>query len=314
MSMWRSSLRNLVSKPATRLYPSVPANLADATRGRIVYDMSKCIFCGLCERRCPTNAITMDKGNKTQSVSRARCIACKVCVENCPTDAIEMIKEYAPPGTSPELHVYSTKLTEHQYTVLSLPAFERGRPPTRPLPGAATQEPGLAGHAPEMPQPGHRITLESPASSVMSTRVLTLYEDDDVRKALQIMVNQKIGGLPVVDVNFKVIGIVTGTDVARAAGKEKEGILTFLFPKEPRKDAGEEAKLRKIMDKRVKQIMTTPVITASPETPLREIAGIMGRNAFDRVPIIDADDRLVGIVTRRDILRAIAVSIDACPP
>ncbi len=310
MSMWRSSLRNLFSKPATRLYPSVPANLAVDTRGRIVYDMDKCIFCGLCERRCPTNAITMDKANKSQSVSRARCIACRICVENCPTDAIEMRREYAPPATAPELHVYSTKLTEHQFTVLSLPTFERRaavKPRTTETQEAPAEEAGPA------KEEVVRITLDSPASAIMSTRVLTLYEDDNVRKALQIMVNQKIGGLPVVDVNFKVIGIVTGTDVAKAAGKEKEGILTFLFPRESRTGAGEDAKLRRIMEKPIREIMASPVITAPPTTPLREIAGLMGRNAFDRVPIVGPDERLVGIVTRRDILRAIAASIDACP-
>ncbi len=309
--MWRSSLRNLFSKPATRLYPAVPANLADETRGRIVYDMDKCIFCGLCERRCPTNAITMDKANKSQTVSRARCIACRVCVENCPTDAIDMRREYAPPSTAPELHVYSTKLTEHQFTVLSLPTFER-RPSTTSPPEQPAEPAGVTRRVEVVPEKG-RITLDSPASTIMSTRVLTLYEDDTVRKALQIMVDQKIGGLPVVDVNFKVIGIVTGSDVARAAGKEKEGILSFLFPRGTRKDAADDGALRRIMDKPVREIMTSPVITASPSTPLRDIAGLMGRNAFDRVPIVGSDERLVGIVTRRDILRAIAASIDACP-
>ena len=311
MSMWRSSLRNLVSKPATKLYPSVPANLADGTRGRIVYDMDKCIFCGLCERRCPTNAITMDKANKTQSVSRARCIACKVCVDNCPTDAIEMRREYAPPSIAPELHVYSTKLTEHQFTVLSLPAFERRAPVTKPA--VITESEVQTMKAEPAKEEAARISLDSPASAIMSTRVLTLYADDNVRKALQVMVNQKIGGLPVVDVNFKVIGIVTGTDIAKAAGKEKEGLLTFLFPRESKKDVAQDARLRRIMDELVRDIMTFPVVTAPTSTPLRDIAGIMGRNAFDRVPITGPDDRLVGIVTRRDILRAIAASIDACP-
>ena len=311
MSMFMTTLKNLFSKPATRLYPAVPANLADDSRGRIVYDMSKCIFCGLCERRCPTNAITMDKANKRQTVSRARCITCAVCVENCPTDAITMRPEYAPPAAAPELHVYSTTLTEHQFTVLSLPPFERGRPPAVPSPPQEERQPATRA-AETVREEGH-ISLNSPASSIMSTRVLTLYEDDTVRKALQIMVNQKIGGLPIVDVNFKVIGIVTGTDVAKAAGKEKEGILSFLFPKEGKKDVVEEARLRKIMDKPVREIMTSPVITAPPGTPLREIATIMGRNAFDRVPIVGPDERLVGIVTRRDILRAIAGSLEACP-
>ena len=311
MSMWRSTMRNLFSKPATRLYPSVPANLADDTRGRVVYDMAKCIFCGLCERRCPTNAIIMDKANKRQSVSRARCISCGVCVENCPTDAIEMRPEYAPPATAPELHVYGTTLTEHQFTVLSLPPFERGRTPGKPSPPPEEEQPET--RISKIAKEEARISLNSPASSIMSTRVLTLYEDDTVRKALQIMVNQKIGGLPIVDINFKVLGIVTGTDVAKAAGKETEGILSFLFPKEGKKDEAEESRLRKIMDRPIREIMTSPVITAPPETPLREIAAIMGRNAFDRVPIVGPDERLVGIVTRRDILRAIAGSIEVCP-
>jgi len=312
MSMWMNTLKNLFSKPATRLYPAVPAAIAEDTRGRIVYEMGRCIFCGLCERRCPTNAITMDKANKRQIVSRARCIACGVCVENCPTDAIDMRREYAPPSTAPELHVYSTTLTEHQFTVLSLPPFERGkgppRPPSPPSEGAPVAIPGKGGEE-------GRITLDSPASAIMSTRVLTLYEDDTVRKALQIMVNQKIGGLPVVDVNFKVLGIVTGTDVAKAAGKEKDGILAFLFPKDGKKsDTAQEQRLRKTMDMPVHEIMTSPAITVPPDTPLREIAAVMGKNAFDRVPIVNSDGRLVGIVTRRDILRAIAASIEACPP
>src|SRR5512137_3010334 len=225
MSMIPTVLKNLVSKPATRLYPAEPLVLPNDERGRVVYDMSKCIFCGLCEKRCPTNAIIMDRQNKRQSVSRAKCIACGVCIESCPTDAIEMRPEYAPPSMAPEIHVYDAKLTPHQFTVASLPPFERSK--------ALSQEksfepPPVRAERPGAQEPKECISLDSPAKSVMSPRVLTLFEDDTVRKAVQVMVANHIDGLPVVDINLKVLGIVTGTDIARDAGKAKEGILAFL--------------------------------------------------------------------------------------
>lgn len=304
MSMIPTVLGNLVSKPATRLYPAVPIVLPKGERGRIVYDMSKCIFCSLCERRCPTNAITMEKQKGRQSVSRAKCIACGVCVESCPTDAIEMRPEYAPPATAPEVHVYDSHLTPHQFTVASLPPFERAKTPRPEL----AREPAPARAAePEIPKAC--IGLDSPAKAIMTTRVLTLFEDDTVRKAVQLMVANHIDGLPVVDINLKVLGIVTGADIARDAGRGKEGVLMFLFPREAKKaDQDQETRLRKTMDRPVREVMTSPAITAAEDTRLGEIAAIMDKNRFSRVPIVDDTGRLSGIITRADILKAIAKS------
>ena len=307
MSMILTVLRNLVSKPATRLYPAEPAVIPRTERGRVVYDMGKCIFCGLCEKRCPTNAIIMDKQSKRQSVSRAKCIACGVCVESCPTDAIEMRPEYAPPATAPEIHVYDAKLTPHQFTVASLPPFERAK---RPVPEAALEPPLVQAKEAEAPKPKAGVSLESPAKSVMSPRVLTVFEDDTVRKAVQVMVANHVDGLPVVDINLKVLGIVTGTDIARDTGRGKDGIITFLFPRDGKKaDQDQETRLRKTMDKPVYEVMSSPAITANEDTPLSEIAAIMDKNRFNRVPILDSTGRLSGIITRGDILRAIAKSI-----
>jgi len=307
MSMIPTVLKNLFSKPATRLYPSEPAPIPENERGRVVYDMSKCIFCGLCEKRCPTNAIMMDRQNKRQSVSRAKCIACGVCIESCPTDAIEMRPEYAPPSTAPEIHVYDAKLTPHQFTVASLPPFERAK---APKPEAFPEAQPVSKGEPEAQKPKPEISLDSPARSVMSSRVLTLFEDDTVKKAVQIMLANHVDGLPVVDINLKVLGIVTGTDIARDAGRGKEGILTFLFPRDAKKtDQDQEKRLRKTMDRPVYEVMSSPAITATEETPLSEIAAIMDKNRFNRVPILDDTGRLSGIVTRGDILRAIAKSI-----
>ncbi|MEM0342716.1 MAG: CBS domain-containing protein [Thermoplasmata archaeon] len=310
MSMVRNALKNLFSKPATRRYPAEPVVLPKGERGRVVYDMSKCIFCGLCEKRCPTNAITMDKANKRQSVSRAKCIACGVCVESCPTDAIEMRPEYAPPALAPEVHVYDAKLTPHQFTVASLPPFERarvGRPEPVSVPPATVPAEGVR------PREGPlRGVLDEPARTIMSRPVLTLFEDDTVRKAVQVMVANHVDGLPVVDINLKVLGIVTGTDIARDVGREKDGILGLLFPRiGKREDRDGEERLKKTMSKPVYEVMSSPAVTADEEAPLSEIVALMDKNRFNRVPIVDSSGRLSGIITRRDILRAISRSVES---
>lgn len=124
MSMLSSSLRNLLRRPFTTKYPYEPVELPKGNRGRILYDMSKCIFCRKCERSCPTSAITTNKDAKTQTVIRHRCIACNTCVEVCPTQTISMSEEYSKPDTAPTVHVFSVDLPRHEYRVEHLPRSE----------------------------------------------------------------------------------------------------------------------------------------------------------------------------------------------
>ena len=127
MSMLTSSLRNLFRRPVTTTYPKGRADLPEGNRGRVMWDMSKCIFCRRCERACPTIAISTDKEAKTQTVVRNRCIACNACVEVCPTQTISMSPDYSGPDMAPAVHVFSVDVPRHQYRVEHLPRGE-GRP------------------------------------------------------------------------------------------------------------------------------------------------------------------------------------------
>ena len=117
MGMMRESLKNLFSRPYTRRYPSEPADLPDNNRGRVEWDMQKCIWCFLCQKNCPTLAIKTDKIAKTQTVSRNRCIACGRCVEVCPTQTIYMREQYSKPAAEPEIHVYGAEMKRWEYRV-----------------------------------------------------------------------------------------------------------------------------------------------------------------------------------------------------
>ena len=101
MSLFRMSRtisRNLVRGPATRMYPRVSREPYENTRGRIAIEIQKCIFCGLCQRRCPPKAITVTKEQKRWAIDRLYCITCGVCVEACPVHCLSMAREYSRPA------------------------------------------------------------------------------------------------------------------------------------------------------------------------------------------------------------------------
>jgi formate hydrogenlyase subunit 6/NADH:ubiquinone oxidoreductase subunit I len=96
-AMTKTVLRNLAEGPATRQYPLVPARTCPLTRGHITFDPATCRSCGLCSRRCPCEAIRLDKEEKVWEINRMRCIACGDCVEGCPFGSITMERDYLPP-------------------------------------------------------------------------------------------------------------------------------------------------------------------------------------------------------------------------
>jgi len=89
-----------VKKPATRLYPFDKREPYAATRGSVVIDIGKCTFCTLCEKKCPTDAITMDRNTRSWTIDRLRCIQCKACVDACNKDCLGMDHQYTAPSTS----------------------------------------------------------------------------------------------------------------------------------------------------------------------------------------------------------------------
>jgi ech hydrogenase subunit F len=125
MSMLKSTLKNLFSRPVTVLYPYEKADLPATNRGRVVWEMQKCIWCRLCEKNCPTLAITTDKVHKTQTIVRARCIACRTCVDVCPTNTITMEPKYSEAVYLRETHVYGLEMKPFEYKIIQAPPSER---------------------------------------------------------------------------------------------------------------------------------------------------------------------------------------------
>ena len=84
MDFTRTALKNLFSKPATRQYPQVPREYPARSRGHVEIDMDACILCGLCTRKCPQEAITVDrKESRTWVIDRSACVQCGACIDAC---------------------------------------------------------------------------------------------------------------------------------------------------------------------------------------------------------------------------------------
>ena len=96
----------MFKKPVTRRYPFAVRPYYKNTRGKIVIDTSKCIFCGICQKKCPTAAINVFRNDKKWGIDRLRCISCGYCVESCPKKCLEMKNESSLPLTERKKEVF----------------------------------------------------------------------------------------------------------------------------------------------------------------------------------------------------------------
>ncbi|MDR0309413.1 MAG: 4Fe-4S binding protein [Candidatus Methanoplasma sp.] len=87
-------LRSLFKRPSTTKHPKVAREWEDGTRGRVLIDAPSCILCGICAKRCPSDALAVDRAGATWEINRMRCVQCSHCVEVCPKKCLIMDKQY----------------------------------------------------------------------------------------------------------------------------------------------------------------------------------------------------------------------------
>jgi CBS domain-containing protein len=143
----------------------------------------------------------------------------------------------------------------------------------------------------------------------MERDVVSASPKDDVETLLRLMRRHELPGVPVADEAGRLVGIVTESDLV-LRDEEADlhlphhidllGAVVFL---EPVKHY--EERLRRAMAGSVADMMTADPVTVAPETPVEEAARLIARTRHNRLPVVDADGRLAGIVTRVDVLSAI---------
>jgi len=116
------------------------------------------------------------------------------------------------------------------------------------------------------------------ASDIMTSKVCTIRPEASAQEIAQLLYRERISGAPVVDAEGRIIGIITEADIISKV--DREGLS-------------------------VGDIMSHEVISVEEETPVNEIAALLTERKIKRVPVV-CDGKLVGIVSRADIVHAVA--------
>jgi CBS domain-containing protein len=144
---------------------------------------------------------------------------------------------------------------------------------------------------------------------IMQKDVITVGADTSVRDLADILAEHRISGVPVVDEERRVVGMVSEADVIlQDADLHFPYYFQFLDSVIYLESVSKfKERFRKAFGAKVADIMSQDVITVSPDATVREAATLMADNKVNRLPVTESL-KLVGIVTRGDIVRAIAES------
>ncbi|NET35464.1 MAG: CBS domain-containing protein [Cyanothece sp. SIO1E1] len=145
-------------------------------------------------------------------------------------------------------------------------------------------------------------------ADVMSRDPITVQPENPLKEAIQILAEQHISGLPVVDQTGKLVGILSETDLMwQETGATPPAYIMLLdsviYLENP---ARYERELHKALGQTVGEVMTRQVITTHPEQSLAKAAKLMHDKHVRRLPVIDKNGQVVGILTRGDIVRVMA--------
>ena len=167
-------------------------------------------------------------------------------------------------------------------------------------------------------QPGHRRAHHQPGrwkrrvQDVMTTSVVTVDRITPYKEIARVLAEHRISGVPVLTMGRHVAGVVSEADLlaveeehARQARGAGTGRLHLLGRRPPHGDLTAE------------ELMTSPAVTIHPDAPIPSAARLMTAHRIRRLPVVDPDGKLIGIVTRRDLLSVFLrpdeeIASDAC--
>jgi CBS domain-containing protein len=149
-------------------------------------------------------------------------------------------------------------------------------------------------------------------ADIMSKDVVSVFPDASVREIASLMLERRISGVPVVDHEQHVLGVVSEGDLIRRpeidTDRAGRGWLHIFVSEQDR-----ARDFVKSHGRRAREVMTQPVVWVAPETPLDEAVRVMEHHRIKRLPVVE-HGRLVGLMTRADVVRALLERKPAAAP
>ncbi len=147
-----------------------------------------------------------------------------------------------------------------------------------------------------------RTMVAIPVSDLMTRDVVTINPDADLKEAARRLSGLRISGMPVVDAEHRVLGIISEADILSLAGVKKGHTFKDVL----RHVLGAPLPVRKKVNT-VGEVMSSPAITTGPDRDIRAVAAILDEKRIKRLPVVDDEERLVGVISRADIVRAMGM-------
>ncbi|HED24713.1 MAG TPA: CBS domain-containing protein [Firmicutes bacterium] len=142
---------------------------------------------------------------------------------------------------------------------------------------------------------------------IMTEDVITVSTSDSVELCARLLQENNISGLPVLDEGGRVVGIITEGDLIRRASRVKapgylEVLGGLIYLGSPKKFVEE---LQRAMSLEAGQLMSKKIISVKPDQSVESAATLLVEHNISRLPVIDENGTLVGIVSRRDIMNCL---------
>lgn len=153
--------------------------------------------------------------------------------------------------------------------------------------------------------------MQHVSSSVMNTEVITVGPEATLDDTIQLLAKHKISGLPVVDSDYKVIGVITEKDIVDFSSTlhvvPKIGTSGWISPHANVSDLATFKKgYEMLATAKVKTVMSGKPATVEENTYIEEVARLMKKKKVNRVPVVNKAGKLVGIITRADLVNYLA--------
>lgn len=133
-------------------------------------------------------------------------------------------------------------------------------------------------------------------NEVMTRAVVSAYRGACFKDIVQVMIKRGITAVPVIDEGHRVAGVVSESDLLAKEERKGGGKLRWFGRRRGRSWWAKAQALT------AEELMTTPAITVHPEAPIVEAARLLEQHRIKRMPVTDDENRLIGIVSRRDLL------------
>lgn len=149
-------------------------------------------------------------------------------------------------------------------------------------------------------------------ADIMTREPIVVTPTTPLKEAIQLLADRHISGLPVVGEQGTLVGVISESDLMwQETGAETPPYVmvldSIIYLQNPHKY---EQEIHKALGQTVGEVMTSQVITIEPEKSISEAAHVLQQKKVHRLPVLDNAGKLIGILTRGDIIRAMAAELN----